>query len=94
MTLKERLKGSLICGAIGDALGSKYENSEANKIINFDFNWKVSDDTQLTLATCEAIYNSKKVSPERVAQKFVEWFDKGLLTGLGASTFRLPLESF
>lgn len=86
MDLKERLKGCLIYGAIGDAIGGKYEGSGPKEIINFDFNWKISDDTQLTLATCEAIYNTSKVQPEKVAERFLDWFNKRKLTGLGSST--------
>ncbi len=38
--------------------------------IEFSIMGGITDDTQLTLATCEAIIESKKVNPERVARKF------------------------
>jgi ADP-ribosylglycohydrolase len=48
----------------------------------------VSDDTQLTLATCEAVIESGRVDPERIAARFVAWFRSGRLRGLGASTLK------
>ena len=86
---KDRLRGCLIYGAIGDAIGNKFEGSIAvKKYLDEDFYWAISDDTQLTLATCEAIYDYPKVSPERIAMKFLEWFNKRKLTGLGSSTLK------
>jgi ADP-ribosylglycohydrolase len=86
MTFKDKLKGCLICGAIGDAVGGPYEGSYSNSRVSFDFNWSVSDDTQLTLATCEAIYDTSEVEPEVVASRFRHWYDHNKLTGLGMST--------
>lgn len=88
MNLQERLNGCLVCGAIGDSIGGFYEGTDSNEAINFDFVWSISDDTQLTLATCEAIYNSQKVSPEKVAANFLNWYNQKKLTGLGASTLK------
>lgn len=88
MTLKEQLKGCLLLGAIGDAIGSRFEGNDAVDTIDYDFDWSITDDTQLTLATCEAIYDSKTVNPEKVADKFLEWFNKRKLTGLGSSTLK------
>ena len=88
MNLKERLKGCLILGAIGDSIGGKYENTNFNQSITFDFDWSISDDTQLTLATCEAIYNSAIISPEKVAASFLDWYNRRRLTGLGSSTLK------
>jgi ADP-ribosyl-[dinitrogen reductase] hydrolase len=87
MTFKDKLKGCLVCGAIGDAIGSRYEGTNSNCNVDFDFDWLISDDTQLTLATCEAIHNSE-VKPEKVAANFLEWFNKRKLTGLGSSTLK------
>jgi ADP-ribosyl-[dinitrogen reductase] hydrolase len=88
MKLKDRIKGCLICGAIGDSIGGRYEGTDSNKNIDFHFEWSISDDTQLTLATCEAIYNSKKVLPEKVAARFLDWYNRRMLTGLGSSTLK------
>ncbi len=88
MNSSNRLKGCLIYGAIGDCVGGKYEGTGSNQEIDFDFDWSISDDTQLTLATCEAIYDSEKINPEKVAAQFLHWFNKKKLTGLGASTLK------
>jgi ADP-ribosyl-[dinitrogen reductase] hydrolase len=88
MDFKDRLKGCLVYGAIGDALGSRFEGTVGNEEIPSDFHWRISDDTQLTLATCEAIYDSNRIMPERVAAKFLEWFNQRKLTGLGSSTLK------
>lgn len=87
MTSKEKLEGCLVGGAIGDSIGLRFEGSSANDFLNLNFEWKISDDTQLTIATCEAIYNSS-ISPEKVAHRFLNWFNRGALTGLGASTLK------
>lgn len=87
-TLKNNLKGCLVAGAIGDAIGGKYEGRYNNSFVDWDGALNISDDTQLTLATCDAIFDSKIVSGERVAGKFLEWFNQQRLTGLGASTFK------
>lgn len=86
--IKERLRGCLIAGAIGDAIGFKYECTDNNKDITFDFDWIISDDTQLTLATCEAVYNSVEIEPEKVAERFLYWYSHKKLIGLGASTLK------
>lgn len=88
MNLMNRLRGCFIYGAIGDGIGGKYEGAGYNQEVSFDFDWTISDDTQLTLATCEAIFDSEKISPEKVAAQFLQWFNKGKLTGLGASTLK------
>ena len=33
MNVKDRLKGCLICGAIGDSIGGKYEGQGSNQMI-------------------------------------------------------------
>ncbi|SHG96876.1 ADP-ribosylglycohydrolase [Chryseolinea serpens] len=88
MSLREKLKGCLVLGAIGDSIGSRFEGNGPVEKVSYDFHWSVSDDTQLTLATCEAIYASEKVMPELVAMKFLEWFNRRKLTGLGSSTLK------
>lgn len=60
MRIKQRLKASLICGAIGDSLGARFENSSSNQHPELNFRWSITDDTQLTLATCEALPSFQK----------------------------------
>jgi ADP-ribosylglycohydrolase len=88
MNLNDRLKGCLIYGAIGDSIGGKYEGEDSNLTIDFDFNWSISDDIQLTLATCEAIFDSGKINPAKVAARFLDWYNRRKLTGLGSSTLK------
>lgn len=48
----------------------------------------VSDDTQLTLATCESIVQREGVDPAHIAATFRSWFRRRMFTGLGASTLK------
>ena len=50
--------------------------------------WRISDDTQLKLATCESIVEFAKVSPEHIAESFVNWFRDRRITGIGSSTLK------
>jgi ADP-ribosyl-[dinitrogen reductase] hydrolase len=70
--------GALLGGAIGDVLGGVTERSGL----------AISDDTQLTLATCEAIVDAKGVDPERIAASFLKWYRAGAITGIGSSTLK------
>jgi ADP-ribosylglycohydrolase len=50
--------------------------------------WNISDDTQLTLATCESIIEIGEVSPEHIADRFVHWFRDRRISGIGSSTLK------
>jgi len=77
----------LLGGFIGDCVGNYYENNHRPFTSLTHFTWQTSDDTQLTLATCEALLAQKlKVIPEKIAQTFLTWFQQNKLSGLGAST--------
>jgi ADP-ribosylglycohydrolase len=54
----DSILGCIVGGAIGDALGGLGERGQLS----------ISDDTQLTIATCEAIVKVGQVSPEAVAE--------------------------
>jgi ADP-ribosylglycohydrolase len=87
--LIDRIRGCILLGAFGDAIGAPYEGAAGP--ISYrdpDRPWAISDDTQLTLATCEAICETGTVSPESIAAKLVEWFRTRRFTGLGASTLK------
>lgn len=87
--MKERLLGCLVGGGIGDAIGGYYENRAATGVDPLAHAWRTSDDTQLTLATCQALVEAGgKVVPAAIAGKFLEWYNAGRLTGLGASTLK------
>jgi len=93
----EKFEACIICGAIGDAWGSSYENEvqidtsktyvlggiSENKRI-----WSITDDTQLTLASCEALIDSKDFSPALLSEYFVKYYKERKLTGIGASTLK------
>jgi len=85
MNSLERITGSILGGAIGDALAGPYEGATRPVTIDHQLEWRLSDDTQLTLATCEAISNSHHVDPAIISSTFVQWYRNSLLTGLGAS---------
>lgn len=89
MELQKRIIGCILGGAIGDCLGGPYENVAASPTQS---GWKYSDDTQLTLATCEAICENRRVDPAAIASKFVEWFAQRRITGTGSSTFKALTE--
>ena len=92
MDHREKIYGCLLGGAIGDCLGVPFEGRAPGAEYIIPSNWKLSDDTQLSLATCEAISDSGAVDPEAVAARFTTWFKDSRLSGLGASTFKALTE--
>lgn len=70
--------GSLLGGAIGDVLGGVVERKRLS----------LSDDTQLTLATCEAILERGAVVPEVVAAAFLRTYRVRAIIGIGSSTLK------
>lgn len=98
MTKAERFEGCIICGAIGDAWGSSYENfaPKNEKNIFYPFGkmkpkehiWQITDDTQLTLATCEAIILNEKITPHVIAAALLNYYKEKKITGIGASTLK------
>lgn len=84
----DRIRGCIIAGAIGDAMGGPYEGTTGPLTFNDHRDWIISDDTQLTIATCESIIEVRKVSPEHIAKRFAQWFRARRLTGLGSSTLK------
>ena len=92
MAKVDRIVGCIVGGSIGDAFGGPYEGSQPRAKIDDGVPWRLSDDTQLTLATCEAITRAGQVDPAGIAEVFIEWFRAGRLTGLGASTYKALTE--
>jgi ADP-ribosyl-[dinitrogen reductase] hydrolase len=84
-SVEDRVKGMLLGGAIGDGWGRPYEGSTACAC-PLPLELVVTDDTQLTLATCEAIVESRAVDAASIAARFLAWFRDGRLSGLGSST--------
>lgn len=69
---------TIVAGAIGDILGGISERKRLS----------LSDDTQLTLATCEALITSSTVDPEAIAVAMLRWFREGRISGIGSSTLK------
>ena len=98
MKISERFEGCIICGAIGDAYGSAYENLDepGDETTFYLFGkpekeipqWRITDDTQLTLATCETIIENKEFRTDAFAKKYLDYFKQRKITGIGASTLK------
>jgi len=74
----DKIVGCLVGGAIGDVVGGVRERGRLC----------LSDDTQMTLATCEAIRTNGSASAEAIAEEFSRWFRAGAITGVGSSTLK------
>jgi len=70
MSSADHVVGCLVGGAIGDAMGGPHENKPAPVNPYSGGPWHLSDDTQLTLATCVAIRSARCVSPAAIAAGF------------------------
>ena len=91
--LRDKVLGSILGGAIGDSLGGAYEGWQEWVDIDDKVDWQLSDDTQLTLATCEAIVESQGTAdPAVIAAQFAVWHRARRVTGLGASTLKALIE--
>lgn len=84
--LSRRIRGCLLGGSLGDTLGGRYEGLSPPLDVIWGPPWSLSDDTQLTLATCEAIIENGRPDPETIAAAMARWHIDGRVTGLGAAT--------
>lgn len=91
-------QGCIIGGAIGDAWGSSYEFEPVKStsltymwgnapIKEIKREWQLTDDTQLTLATCECL-SEESYSPGNLAKRFLSYYKQKKLSGIGASTLK------
>lgn len=87
-TLTDRVLGCIIGGAIGDCLGGPYEGQFGPLEFRVPEILAISDDTQLTLATCEAIAKDRRANPESIAARVVAWYRAGRVSGVGGSTLK------
>lgn len=87
-SLSDRARGCILAGAIGDAMGGPYEGQPRPIQFHEHKDWKISDETQLTLATCESIVEGGGVLPEHIADRFVQWLRARRLTSMGSSTLK------
>lgn len=86
--LRSRVIGCLLGGALGDAWGGAYEGRTGPISFHVPERPVISDDTELTLATCESIIESGCVEPANLASHFVRWFRAGRIHGMGSSTLK------
>ena len=87
----DSILGCIVGGAIGDAVGAAFEGAESVPPADVwltDNSRRLTDDTQLTLATCEALTQVGSPDPAAIAAACLRWFREGRLTGLGASTLK------
>lgn len=84
--LRERIVGALTAGALGDALGSPFEGAEPDPSRTLPSRSGFTDDTELTLATCEAILTAQGIDLEVIATHYATCFRKGGVHGAGSST--------
>lgn len=85
--LNNNIVGCLLGGALGDSMGACFENQPTSKF-QVPSTLNVTDDTQLTIATCEAIIASGRVDAESIAARMTAWFRDQRITGIGASTLK------
>lgn len=79
----------LLAGMLGDAWGGAYEGTSGVADAPFPRVPAISDDTQLVIATAEAILERDgSVSAEAIAASFRRWFESGRMLGLGSSTLK------
>ncbi len=92
LSVHNRIVGCLVGGALGDAIGASFEGQSPSADFRIPPNLYVTDDTQLTLATCEALIETPSANPEAIAKRFVTWFRQRRLHGVGASTWKALTE--
>lgn len=80
--------GCIVGGAIGDYIGGPFEGRLGPIRVEVPSRSVISDDTQLTLATCEAIVSADGPDVEAIALSFGKWFSQGRVTGMGSSTLK------
>lgn len=93
ISLADRITGALLGGAVGDAIGAWYEGREPTPVFLVPPVLRITDDTQFTLATCEAILETGSVDPEVMARHFAGWYRQRRFSGVGASTLKALIES-
>lgn len=85
----DQIRGFFYASAFGDAFGYQFENRGAGVLDREERSslLSISDDTQLTMATCEALIAEPEViTAESIAGHMALWFRDRPLRGLGSST--------
>lgn len=76
ISAQNRIIGCLLGGTLGDAWGGPLEGTADPARFEIPARSALSDDTQLTLATCESIIEHGGIDPEILATHFVTGFAK------------------
>jgi ADP-ribosyl-[dinitrogen reductase] hydrolase len=92
LSREDRIAGCILGGALGDSIGADREGADREKAFSLPARLFVTDDTQLTIATCEAIIATRTVAPEPIARRFACWFRERRITGIGSSTLKALTE--
>jgi len=85
---RDQVIGCLLGGALGDAWGGPWEGAIGPIAFTVPPKSLISDDTQLTLATCASIIERECIEPEHCASHFLNYFLEGRIHGIGASTLK------
>src|SRR6187549_3819648 len=98
-TYRSRVRGCLLGGAVGDALGNPVEFQREPAVTEMSLSRDglalITDDTQMTLFTAEGLIEADGTAvPETVYRAHLRWFDTQrmpgppeLATGLAAQPF-------
>src|SRR6478735_4838064 len=84
--ITDRAVGCILGGAIGDGWGRAFDGDVPHTPAPAPDELVVTDDTELTIATCEAVLQTGHADPEHIAARFLAWHRARRLHGLGAST--------
>lgn len=87
----DRIAGCLVGGALGDAIGGAFENQKSPRF-GIPRDLRISDDTQLTMATCESIIEQSCVEPAAIAERMAAWYRERRISGIGGSTLKALTE--
>ncbi|MDA7915791.1 ADP-ribosylglycohydrolase family protein [Verrucomicrobia bacterium] len=90
MQIENRVRGSLLSGAVADAFGSLYENQLPEFGCEFRYSSfsTTTDDTQLSLATCKSIRLEKGIIPAKIAANFLQLYLGEGIRGIGSTTHK------
>ncbi len=99
--MENDLRSAIYGFAIGDGLGVPYEFKMRGQFIyeKSDAPLIWSDDTAMTLATCDSIKRKKRIDPEDIMRSFEKWYFSGAYTpdnqayGIGKTTAK-AIEAF
>ena len=81
----EKVKGSLLIGALGDAYGSRFVRSDlpAGEEI-----WTFTPELYYTLATCESLVEKQKPEVKAIGTAMRRWYRSQQLAGLEGETLK------